>query len=130
MRLPFAFSLLVALGSGCGTDATETSPPAGDASDDRYHPPPDGQHISESAACDSLASKLEAKRLMLGCLNTGRLCPDFLRASFVTECLEYDQGSVDGCIDHYDEQMTCEALTAAVKNCVITAYPGTEPNGC
>ena len=42
----------------------------------------------------------------------------------------HDQGSVDGCVAYYNAQDTCEALADAVSLCVVTAYPGTEPNGC
>jgi hypothetical protein len=126
----FLFFLgIAAIGSGCGSD-TETTPPTPDAGDGRYHPPGNGVHTTEDGACQALTSAQNAKRLMLGCVGTTRICPDLLRSEFTTQCLEYDQGSVQGCVDHYNKQTTCPEYTAAVKDCVVTAFPGTEPAGC
>jgi hypothetical protein len=132
MRLLCFLLVLVVAGSGCGgDDNVETQPPPPpDAGDGRVHPPPDGVHISETTACKNLVDAQGAKRLQLGCIGTDRTCPQFLRFEFGTECLEYDDGSVKGCIGHYNIQATCEDLNTAVKDCVVTPYPGTEPNGC
>ena len=127
----FLFFLgIAAIGSGCGSDDTETTPPPADAGDGRYYPPPNGTQIDEDPACQALSSAQSNKRLMLSCVGTTRTCPDILRTEFVTQCLKYDQGSVQGCVDHYNEQTTCAEFAAAVKDCVVTAYPGTEPTGC
>lgn len=128
----FLFFLgIAALGSGCGSDDdTETTPPPPDAGDGRYYPPANGVHTTQDAACQALATAQETKRTMLGCVATTRMCPELLTFEFVTPCLEYDQGSVQGCVDHYNKQTTCTDYKAAVKDCVVTAYPGTEPAGC
>jgi len=124
-------AFLLVIGSGCGSDDAETiPPPAGDAGDGRYHPPPNGTHITEDAACNALSSAQSSKGLMLGCVVTVRMCPQLVRSEFTTACMEYDQGSVQGCVDHYNEQTSCPDFNTAVKDCVVTPYPGTEPAGC
>lgn len=110
-------------GDGSGSSTTTTT-------DHRYHPTADGTHITEKSACDALVNKQEKKLLALKCIGTGQVCPGFLRSEFSTACMEYDQGSVAGCIAYYDQQTTCDGLKAAIESCVVTAYPGTEPNGC
>lgn len=110
-------------GSGGGSSSTSTT-------DGRVHPSPNGTHTSEKDACDALIKEQQKQLLALHCISTGQTCPSFLRSEFQTACLEYDQGSVAGCIAYYDQQTTCDALKAAVDDCVITAYPGTEPAGC
>lgn len=110
-------------GSGGGSNTTTTG-------DGKYHPPSNGTHISEKEACEALVDKQGDLLLDLHCVGTGQTCPSFLRAQFQTACMEYDQGSVAGCLSYYAEQTSCDALKAAIEACVITPYPGTEPNGC
>ena len=111
--------------SGPGGGQTTT-----DTGDGKYRPEANGVHISEKAACDALVDHQQKQLLALHCVGTGQTCPSFLRSEFKTACMESDQGSVTGCIQYYDQQNTCDALKAAIDDCVITAYPGTEPNGC
>jgi hypothetical protein len=130
-----AAAFLVAVSfAGCGGGGGDTSGGAGtttgDSGDGKYHATPDGVHITEKAACDALVKKQETKLLDLHCVGTGQTCPSFLRAEFQTPCMEYDQGSVEGCIAYYDQQYTCDALKNSFDNCVVTPYPGTEPAGC
>ena len=63
-------------------------------------------------------------------MGTSPTCPSLLRADFGTACMEYDQGSVEGCIDHYNDAKTCDTLALNADDCRITPYPGTEPTGC
>ena len=44
------------------------------------------------------------------------------------DCVEFDQGSVQGCVDHWNSVTLCELLFE--DDCVATVYPGTEPAGC
>jgi hypothetical protein len=104
--------------------------PGTDAGDDKYRPAPNGTHITEKEACEALVKKQDSRLFDLSCVGTGPTCPSFLRAQFQTACMEYDKGSVDGCIAYYDEQTTCDALKEAFDACLITPYPGTEPAGC
>lgn len=137
MRLPLrAIALAIALvaAPSCGSDETHkhetsTGDPV-DSGDGRYHPPPNGQHVPEDTACSALSDAQDAKVQSLKCPITTRTCPSLLRVEFGVACMEYDDGSVKGCIDHYNAQKGCTELTEAIKECVVTAYPGTEPNGC
>lgn len=106
--------------------------PSNDAGDGKVHPSPSGVHTSEAAACTALIDAYAAARQTLGCtVGTMRTCPSFLQAQVGgTPCLEYDQGSVDGCIAYYGEQTSCDELAAAAEVCIVTSYPGTEPDGC
>ncbi|MCC6558424.1 MAG: hypothetical protein IT372_36250 [Polyangiaceae bacterium] len=135
MRLPRLLVLVLPLSApllGCASDDETTPDPQQDAGDGKVYPEPSGVHTTETAACDALIAAYEARYSSLGCtVGTMRTCPNFIRAQVGgTQCLEYDQGTVDGCIAYYNEQTTCDALAAAANACVVTAYPGTEPNGC
>jgi len=129
------FSALLAL-TFAGCDGGGPSGPGGgssttgDSGDGKYHPEPNGTHISETAACAMLVKRQETRLLALSCVGTGQTCPSFLRAQFTTACMEYDKGSVEGCLAYYDQQSSCAAVRASFDNCVITPYPGTEPAGC
>jgi hypothetical protein len=118
---------------GCGGDGGSggsAGAGGGTTTDGKYHPTPNGQHVSEKAACDQLTNEQGKLLLGLGCVGTGQTCPAFLRSQFTTACMEYDQGSVDGCIAYYNQQNSCNALKNAIDTCVVTPYPGTEPAGC
>jgi hypothetical protein len=91
-------------------------------------PPPNGVHIGEAEACDSVQGAFRDQALALGCTATTRLCPEFLRSEFGAACMEYDQGSVTGCVEYYRGIPQCEDLDPTM--CVVTPYPGTEPAGC
>lgn len=130
----FALSSLFALViPACGGD--DGDPPSNeqpDAGDGKVRPPPSGVHITEAAACDALLAAFEARRQALGCtVITSRTCPNLVRAQVGGEaCLEYDEGSVNGCVAHYNEQTSCEALAEALDNCIATSYPGTQSANC
>jgi hypothetical protein len=116
-------------GSSSSTGSTGSSSSSGSGSDPS-HPPGNGMHISEATACDLLSSAQGMQRLTLKCTGTSRTCPDLLRSVFMTECLEYDQGSVQGCISQYFAAKTCDELLKAFDECMITSFPGSEPKGC
>jgi hypothetical protein len=119
---------------GCGSDETRvtagTTGEPMDAGDGRYHPPPNGEHVTEDAACSALEDAQESKVQSLQCPITTRTCPSLLRVEFGVACLEYDQGSVQGCVDYYKSKTTCDDLAVAIKDCVVTQYAGSEPKGC
>ncbi|HSN97930.1 MAG TPA: hypothetical protein VLS89_06515 [Candidatus Nanopelagicales bacterium] len=125
---------LLALVGACGGDddgASSGDPPA-DAGDGKLRPPGNGVRTTEAAACDALYDGYESARQSLGCtVSTSRTCPSLLRAQVGgTACLEYDQGSVSGCVAHYGDQTDCSALAAAQDDCVVTAFAGSDPAGC
>jgi hypothetical protein len=114
---------------GCGAGEGPDDKP--DAGDGKYRPPPSGEHTTESGACKTLLDAHSNQLLMLGCAGTSPTCPSYLRVEFGgVACMEYDKGSVDGCLAYFKMQSTCEDLGRALDECVITAYPGTEPAGC
>src|ERR1700733_7416353 len=81
---------------------------AGGGGDGKYHPPGNGQHESEKDACAALATAQDARNTALGCTATSRPCPSLIQVMVGgTSCLEYDQGSVQGCIDDYNQQASC-----------------------
>jgi len=96
--------------------------------DDRFHAQPNGVHTSETAACDTLRTAVEGRVLALGCVKTLRPCPSFLTATYQPECMEYDEGSVQGCVDYFNGINVCDDLDES--QCVLTSYPGTQPAGC
>lgn len=132
-------SVLVALSVACSnfacsseTDGNELSGGAvtsgAGGSDTRHHPDPNGVEVGETDACDTLRTAVEERALALGCVRTTRACPSFLRALYQPDCMQYDQGSVQGCVDYFNGLVICEELIEG--DCVLTTYPGTEPSGC
>lgn len=101
-----------------------------DAGGDPSHPPGDGKHISEADACSLLSSARAMRRIALSCTGASLTCPDLLRPMFMTPCLEYDRGSVQGCISQYFAAETCDALFKSFDECTITAFPDSQPSGC
>lgn len=101
-----------------------------DSGPQRFKPQPNGMRISEDAACTTLFDAREAKNQALKCIATSLTCPSLVRVDYPTACLEYDQGSVQGCVAHYNAATTCDDLKARVTDCLVSAYPGSEPAGC
>jgi len=120
----------LALGLAClGPACSESDPdPGADPDDGKYHPPPNGVHITEEEACLRLHEAFQDQASELQCSKTVRICPGFLRVQLTPECMEYDEGSVQGCVTFYQEITACAELIET--DCVVTAYPGTEPAGC
>jgi len=123
LRPVLAWSLWLAA-PGCVAETDTGGPP----DDGRVHPPPNGVHIGEGEACVSVQGAFRDQALALGCSATTRLCPEFLRSQFGAACMEYDQGSVAGCVEYYQGLTQCGELDPAM--CVVIPYPGTEPAGC
>lgn len=127
-----ALSVCLSL-SGCGSDdnpRNDDSDDGSDPGDGKYRPAADGTHTTETEACATLQKAQETKVQGLKCPLTTRTCPALLRATFSTACMEYDMGSVQGCVEYYQQPGSCDGLEDAIKACVVTAYPGTEPAGC
>lgn len=116
--------MLVACGSDEGDNTT------GDPGDGKYRPPSSGEHTTEAIACNALVDAHSKQLVALGCSGTSRICPNMLRTEFAESCLEYDKGSVDGCVAYYKMQASCADLATALDACVITAYEGSAPAGC
>jgi hypothetical protein len=109
---------------------TTGSTGTGGGGDGKVHPPGNGVPMSESDACNALRMAQDSQYLSLGCVATSQTCPDLLRNEFGTQCLEYDQGSVNGCVSYYGMAASCAALDTAVADCAVTALAGSAPKGC
>ncbi|MDI3287522.1 hypothetical protein [Polyangium sp. 15x6] len=124
LRVAIVLSMLLA---ACGGDDIDLTPLPDDG---RFRPPASGERTTEDDACNTLIDAHSDRMLSLGCVGSSRTCPGFLRAEFSAECLQYDKGSVDGCLEFYKAKATCEDLIPALEGCVITAYTDTAPAGC
>ena len=121
-----SLSLLV-LGCASGDGASASASTSGDASvDGRYHPPGNGQRVSEQVACETLTKAFDE----VICIGTSSVCPELLRRQFGNSCLAYDQGSVDGCVAAFSMKMDCAERKQAFEGCAITPFPGSAPTGC
>lgn len=121
----FAFGLFML---GCGADEpTSPTPPPNDG---KLHPTPSGERIAEAAACSALADAHSKTLLAVGCVGTTQSCPTLLRLQSGSDCLQYDKGSLDGCVAHIKEQTMCMAINASVNECVVFSYAGSAPTGC
>lgn len=127
--LALAFASPLACSSETQTDDDGTSSAAGGGVDDgRLRPDPNGVRITEADACEQLRGTLETKVQELACTKTLRPCPNFLRATYDPQCAEFDEGSVQGCVDHWNGIFNCSILDE--NDCVVTHYPESAPAGC
>ncbi len=84
--------------------------------------------MGEAEACKALKDAESARRAALSCGPvTSPSCPGYISAGNEA-CSQYDQGTVQGCIDYVSKLTSCDALKP--KNCVVKVLPGTAPNGC
>ncbi len=127
--LPAFAALLAPLGCSGDGSATTSGDPM-EASDGKFHPPGNGMAMNEADACNALTDTQAQRLQFLGCAGTTRTCPDLLRVEFVTHCLQYDQGSVQGCMTYYSDQKNCADLIKSIGDCSVTPLAGTEPKGC
>lgn len=132
LLLGAAIVALILSPAACGGSETTGASSSGmpEAGDGRYHPPGDGTHETEAEACDALSAAQSSRRLKLGCIGTSANCPDLLRTQFITPCLEYDKGSVQGCITYYNGAPSCADLNKAIDDCAVTPFPDTTSAGC
>jgi hypothetical protein len=119
-------TILVAL--GCGGMPASSGGSGGD--DGKVHPATNGTAISETVACSTLNMAQSAQITALACVATSVDCPDLLRFEFGTACMEYDQGSVAGCVAYYATATTCDALQTAIGVCAVAPVAGSAPTGC
>lgn len=128
-----AAPLFLLLSSSCGGDTTGgTTGGTPDADDGKFHPPGNGTPMSEADACKAL-SDAQSKRFVelgQGCPSTSRVCPDFLRVQSGVECLQYDEGAVQGCLQFYSDATTCTAVSDAATFCVVATIAASAPKGC
>lgn len=104
---------------------------AGGGGDGRYRPAKNGVPVAEATACSELSRALESARTRLSCTMTSPTCPSLVRTRVGGEaCLQYDEGTIDGCAEHYRGSGDCDELKARFDDCVIEALAGSAPAGC
>ena len=131
LRLVLAAPLFLLASPGCGSETGSGSTGSlPDADDGKIRPAGNGKPISEDAACKALTDAQAQRSTALKCSSTGRVCPDFLRAQSAVECLQYDEGAVQGCIQLYNDAATCDAARDASDICVVATIGGSAPKGC
>jgi len=124
--------------SACGDDGDgASSGGAGNAGssssggDGKVRPPKNGVAMSEDAACQALRNALAAQQQAIqGCVMTLRTCPSLVQIIGGEPCLQYDQGTVQGCVAHYQAATDCEDLKKRNDECVFEAIAGSAPGGC
>jgi hypothetical protein len=121
---PIALLSLLACGSDSGSGSG-----GGGGDDGKYHPDPNGQSTTEDAACNALNDAYESKLLGLKCAGTTAVCPSYLSSQF-GDCLEYDLGTVQGCVAYYDKATTCDELQTNFKDCAVSPISGSDGKGC
>lgn len=119
---------LAACGETDGNELTQSGASSSGTGDNRYHPTPNGVRISEDAACNAVRGAIVARATELACVKSLPLCKAFIVSQYQPECMQYDQGSVQGCESYFAAVATCAELVEG--DCVLTTYPETAPLGC
>lgn len=118
-------STLMAPASGCGSDDAS----GGGGGSGPYQPPGNGVPIGESEACNALLNAEDQAYLKLACGPVTRPpCPSFIQVGGHAACSQYDQGTVQGCVEYIASHASCDALKT--KKCAVASLPGSAPNGC
>jgi hypothetical protein len=127
--------LALVVAAACTVETEEdddgTTTGTGGVDDGKLHPEPNGVRISETEACEAMHDAVESAAQLMNCPKTLRPCPNFLRAQapYPTDCAQYDEGSVQGCVDHWTGITNgCDLLDET--DCVATYYPEEAPAGC
>jgi hypothetical protein len=104
----------------------------GGGGDGKFHPPTNSKKISEAAACEAVAKIIDKVAADLQCLPyTAQTCPSMLRSLYMPHCMQYDEGTVKGCVDFYNKFTKPDDCSRLLPDsCVLVGYPDTAPNGC
>ena len=116
---------------GCGDSETSEfalTSGTGGMVDNRHKPNPTGVRTTEADACSKLSAAIVDRQLTLKCVGTVQQCPAMVRSTYGTACMEYDAGTVQGCVDYFKKATSCDTL--APDNCVLVGYPESAPLGC
>jgi hypothetical protein len=130
-RLAVLLSALGLLACGDSGSAGGDGGAGGAVPDDgRFRPDPSGVAIDEADACGRLLDAAENVRGELQCVLTLRTCPDLVRLPAGDSCLNYDEGTIDGCVDYLEASADCDELKARLESCVFLPIEGSAPAGC
>lgn len=127
MRYFLALGALLTI--ACG-DSGSGSGGSGGADDGKFHPTSDGSPVDEAPACESMRDQLTTVALDLGCVSTFETCPGFVRSVGGAECLQYDGGTIDGCVAYFGEAADCDDIKARAESCAFEAIADSAPGGC
>ncbi len=109
------------------SDATDTNDVV-PATAGAFQPKANGQRTDGAAACAAITAAEDARRSSLSCGSVQRpACPEYIRPAGGADCYEYDQGTVDACVEYYGGVQSCAAFASSP--CVVTAYPTASCNG-
>ncbi len=126
--------LVIAL-AGCGEAPAESklsgsTGAAGGMDDGKFHPPGNSVHVSEADACKQLKDAVTKQLTDSKCVGTVPAdCPGFLRSLYQLACMEYDQGTVNACVDYFTKLKDCDEL-AHTDKCVVIGFTESAPKGC
>ncbi len=112
----------------CSSGDTGTGGAGG--KDDNFHPTANGVAMDEATACDALHKALEDRQLALSCTLTLRTCPSMVQAVAGTQCAQFDQGTINGCVTYYGQATDCTDLGTRSNKCAFKAIAGSAPKGC
>ena len=91
---------------------------------------PNGVHLTQAAACEALLDAQVSEAADRECAITTRPCPSLIQALTGIQCAEYDEGSVQGCLDVYHQAKTCEDLDDVMKDCQPVSFPADKDTIC
>ncbi len=78
-----------------------------------------GQLRDEVTACETLTTAEASARKDLGCPAVARSCPDYIRPAGGADCFQYEQASLDGCVELFRSFTSCEDF--ALHPCLVSA---------
>jgi hypothetical protein len=98
--------------------------------DGKYHPTANGKAESEADACTALSAAIDMDRSNLSCVGTSPTCPSLVQAGSGQTCAQYDQGTIQGCVDYFAKATTCQDISTRIDDCVFVAISGSAGKGC
>jgi hypothetical protein len=133
MKLAVSFLVAFAWLGACaeenpGSTFQSTSTTASSGGGPKVTPEANGVMISEEEACDKLLDAFSTGRTAACGTSTLPACPQFLRSMYQPNCMQYDEGAVNGCVDYFKKLKVCDDFIA--EDCGVTNYPETAPAGC
>ena len=125
----FGLMLCGLLAPACSSNPDSTPNSAG-TDNPPLIPQKNGVRMSESDACDALQGAYQQAVPSLQCTATAASCPDFIRAKVegAVPCLQYDQGTIQGCAEYYATYASCSDLDC--RPCEIAYFQSSAPDGC
>ncbi len=86
-----------------------------------------GTLVDEATACAALTSAESSARKDLHCPAAAHTCPEYVRPAGGADCFQYEQASLDGCVDLFSSFTTCEDF--ALHPCLLSAVSKCDSTG-